>query len=649
MAKRMRDFDWSNHPLGMPETWPHSLRSALGICLNSSFPTAIYWGTDLRLLYNDAWAPIPGPRHPRALGAPARDIWPDIWHVIEPQFARIVETGEALFVEDQMLPMRRFGLREETYWSYSLTPIRGEDGAIAGFFTSGFETTRNILSRREMRCLLDLNETFRSATSIGLARRAAMKLLREHLGVDAACFCEPKRDGSPGLAVVDAWSRPDRPIIDAEASISQLGSWAVGQLESGHTLRVENSSTDETLGDARHVFAGLGIGAALAAPWVDDGQLVSAIFAYSREPRHWNEFDVSTTEKVLERVLLWMEREQNAQRERILMREIDHRARNTLAVVQSMVHLTQAEDIESYQDKIMARISALARTHDLLSFQRWQPIDLATLLDEELSPYADSDSVRVRRSGPVIELRPDQVQAFALLLHELTTNAAKHGALSRPDGRLNLSWSQAPDGVLTLDWEERAPSMQLSERSSSTGFGTVLLGRVVEDQLEGRYERWFDEHGISYSFRIPLRDGSHVSPARSAPPTTSQEGSTVLIVEDEPVLALDMKAIVESLGFRLFASAVTLEDALYQIADHTPDLAILDANLAGHSSEPVAELLQARGVPLIFTTAFSDLAHMSRSLVHVPRLSKPVTACKLEEAISSLGFDVRAGAGALSG
>ena len=108
MARRIREYDWDNHPFGSLGSWPQSLRSAVSICLNSAFPTAIYWGSELRLLYNGAWAPILGPRHPAALGASAPDVWSDIWHIIEPQFAHLIATGEGIFVEDQLLPMRFF-------------------------------------------------------------------------------------------------------------------------------------------------------------------------------------------------------------------------------------------------------------------------------------------------------------------------------------------------------------------------------------------------------------------------------------------------------------------------------------------------------------------------------------------------------------
>ncbi|WP_295463242.1 ATP-binding protein [uncultured Pseudomonas sp.] len=148
MGARLRTHDWSDSPLGPPAQWPQSLRSALSICLNSSFPTAIYWGPDLLLLYNDAWAPIPAERHPWALGRPARKVWQDIWPVVGPQFDQVMATGEGFSVFDQMLPMKRQGVVSETYWNYSFTAIRGEGGEIAGIFNQGHETTQRIFAER---------------------------------------------------------------------------------------------------------------------------------------------------------------------------------------------------------------------------------------------------------------------------------------------------------------------------------------------------------------------------------------------------------------------------------------------------------------------------------------------------------------------
>jgi PAS domain S-box-containing protein len=164
MAERIRAKDWSATAWGEPESWPQSLRSALSICPHSSIPTSIYWGRDHRLIYNDAWSPIPAERHPWALGLPAAAVWTDIWDVVEPQLARVYESGEGFSTFDQMLPMRRGGSVEETYWNYSFSPIRGEDGAVVGIFNQGHETTDRVLAERRAAAELDrLNAMFAQA------------------------------------------------------------------------------------------------------------------------------------------------------------------------------------------------------------------------------------------------------------------------------------------------------------------------------------------------------------------------------------------------------------------------------------------------------------------------------------------------------
>jgi PAS domain S-box-containing protein len=148
MPRRIREHDWAATPLGPIEQWPQALRFALNIALGSSFPTAIYWGADFRLLYNDAWAPIPADRHPWALGRPGAEVWADIWHLVGPQMERVRETGEAFAFYDVMLPMVRNGEAQETWWNYSFTPIRDEYGNVVGLLNQGNETTRVVLAER---------------------------------------------------------------------------------------------------------------------------------------------------------------------------------------------------------------------------------------------------------------------------------------------------------------------------------------------------------------------------------------------------------------------------------------------------------------------------------------------------------------------
>ncbi|WP_236704470.1 MULTISPECIES: PAS domain-containing protein [unclassified Sphingomonas] len=164
MAERIRAFDWSTHPFGPPETWPEPLRVMVDMALASSFPTAIYWGPELRLLYNDAWAHIPEERHPGALGRPGAEVWSDIWHVVGPQMEQVLATGRGLASFDQQLMMVRNGVPRETWWNYSLTPIRDGEGRVLGILNQGSETTRAVLAEREQRAEVErLRDYFQQA------------------------------------------------------------------------------------------------------------------------------------------------------------------------------------------------------------------------------------------------------------------------------------------------------------------------------------------------------------------------------------------------------------------------------------------------------------------------------------------------------
>ena len=164
MGERIRAFDWSGHPLGHPGGWPEALRLAVSLCLNSSFPTAIYWGPDLVVLYNDAWSVIPAEKHPWILGRPAAEGWADIWDIVGPQFRRVYEAGESFALYEQMLPMVRGGQPRETWWNYSLTPIRNADQGVGGIFNQGNEITQLVFARRQREAeLARWRELFRQA------------------------------------------------------------------------------------------------------------------------------------------------------------------------------------------------------------------------------------------------------------------------------------------------------------------------------------------------------------------------------------------------------------------------------------------------------------------------------------------------------
>jgi PAS domain S-box-containing protein len=183
-----------------------------------------------------------------------------------------------------------------------------------------------------------------------------------------------------------------------------------------------------------------------------------------------------------------------------LAREAEHRSKNLLANVQAMVNLSQGDDVADLKKAIEGRIQALANVHSLFVASRWIGAELSTIAQQELAPYSATGEKRVRIDGPQVLLAPDTAQAVAVTLHELATNAAKYGALSTANGRVDLKWSQEANGPLRLRWiETGGPTVQPPTR---TGFG----GRVIEQmiaQLKGKSR--FDWRAEGLVCEITLR------------------------------------------------------------------------------------------------------------------------------------------------
>jgi len=168
--------NWARSPLGPPLTWPKRLRIALEICLNSAFPIAIFWGSELCLLYNDAYHSLLADKHPRALGRPAREVWPEIWDVIGPMLQGALVDGLPTRSEDLQLHMMRNGRRDEGYFTFSYSPIHDDDGGMGGVFCPVVETTDRVIGERRLRTLRDLAALSR-AEDEGEACRLAASVL----------------------------------------------------------------------------------------------------------------------------------------------------------------------------------------------------------------------------------------------------------------------------------------------------------------------------------------------------------------------------------------------------------------------------------------------------------------------------------------
>jgi PAS domain S-box-containing protein len=193
------------------------------------------------------------------------------------------------------------------------------------------------------------------------------------------------------------------------------------------------------------------------------------------------------------------ERKQAEERQNLLAREVDHRAKNALALAQSIVRLTRGEDVESYVRSVEGRINALARVHTVLSLSSWQGAEIGKLIDEELAPYSTGNQIALR--GAEVQLEPATAQTVALALHELVTNSAKYGALSTLKGLLSVSWTIEADALEIVWMETGGPRVK---RPASRGFGTRSVIASIETQLGGKAEFDWRAEGLICRLSVPL-------------------------------------------------------------------------------------------------------------------------------------------------
>jgi PAS domain S-box-containing protein len=333
------------------------------------------------------------------------------------------------------------------------------------------------------------------------------------------------------------------------------------------------------------------------------------------------------------------ERKEADERQVLLAREVDHRARNALAVIQSIIRLTRAKSVDEYVQAIEGRIKALARAHTLLSDSRWRGADLGTLVGEELAPYRAGDKVQC--GGPDISLQPATAQGLALALHELATNAAKHGALSSSSGKVSLEWGLDSDALILRWIENGGPAVAVP---SSRSFGLKVIVASIEQQLGGKAAFEWNAGGLRCVFAIPR---SELAKSRVFNPSLITNGGNgavvdlkrkdkprVLLVEDEALVAMMIQDTLAEFGFQVIGPLSTASEALVAARESHFDAAVLDINLGDGLVYTVAEILGVRGVPFVFVTGY-DVDSIDPRFSDIPTLQKPIERDVLQKIFMS--------------
>jgi PAS domain S-box-containing protein len=298
------------------------------------------------------------------------------------------------------------------------------------------------------------------------------------------------------------------------------------------------------------------------------------------------------------------ERIANEEARQLLAREVDHRAKNALAVVQALVSLTSAPTKDDFVTAVRGRVAALGRAHSLLAQNRWTGGDLAKIVTDETAAYCRPGQVRL--DGAAVSLAPNAVQPLSLLIHELATNAVKYGAFSAASGRIDVVWRVAEDGHLEFTWSETLSTPTVAEPTSQ-GFGSTLIETVTR-QLAGDIQTRWRPQGVQISVRLPpqgYRVEAEMPRVAKRTAGAGPNSKTLLIVEDELLVAMELANALRTDGWQIMGPAASVEEAFALLADGPmPDAAVLDINLNGQTVYPVADLLHTRGVPYLFCTGY---------------------------------------------
>jgi two-component sensor histidine kinase/CheY-like chemotaxis protein len=329
-------------------------------------------------------------------------------------------------------------------------------------------------------------------------------------------------------------------------------------------------------------------------------------------------------------------------RRTLLVREVDHRARNALAIVQSIVRLTKAKSIDAYVSTVEGRIGALSAAHTLLSESRWEGANLKRLVDEELAPYRNAEVERVIVRGPSVFLKPETAQIVALVLHELATNAAKYGALAEFAGTVSLTW-RCTRNRLELQWfEAGGPPVKPPK---TTGYGTKVITASITQQLDGVANFDWQPDGLRFSMSLATGDGDGLeqrpSQQRAAAVERAQgngasvpsAGGRVLLVEDEALVGMMMKDFLTEMGFHVIGPFGKVSEAIAAIDRERLQAAVLDINLRGEMIYSLVDELDGRGVPIVFVTGYgADV--VDRRYANYPVLQKPVDSAALRRILN---------------
>ncbi|WP_300972932.1 HWE histidine kinase domain-containing protein [Sphingomonas sp. LHG3406-1] len=333
------------------------------------------------------------------------------------------------------------------------------------------------------------------------------------------------------------------------------------------------------------------------------------------------------------------DRRRASERQELLIAELNHRVRNILALIRSLITTTggTADSLGDYVESLSGRVQALARAHDQITRQNWGPALLSSLFDDEIAALPGARD-RLVVNGPPVMLQPTALSTLSLVIHELVTNSCKHGALSTT-GRVEVAVETDEAHGLTVRWRELGgPAVRAPERR---GFGSMVIERTIPFDLQGTAEVRFALSGLEADFQVPTHyivvptaaeppnaddgAGEGTAPLRSDSETDDLPlaGCSVLLVEDNMLIALEAEDMLRALGAAEVEAASTLAAAEALLARGSFDFAMLDINLGQSTTFDLATRLGEARVPYVFASGYGEEVALQAKSPTAVVLQKP--------------------------
>jgi len=327
------------------------------------------------------------------------------------------------------------------------------------------------------------------------------------------------------------------------------------------------------------------------------------------------------------------ERKRAADRDKLLLAELDHRVKNTIANIQALVVQTSrsADTLTGFVEGLDGRIQSMAKAHSLLSQSRWEGVSIDKILHEELNPYSNGHFA-VSLSGTDVLLTPKSALSLSLAIHELATNAAKHGALRQPSGRVSVHWRRTEDGGIALSWHEAGGPPVTAP--TKFGFGTTLIERALAMETGGTADIQYLAAGVTCEIYLPLSSISQsesdaATPSAETPaavvaaPQDASETFRILVVEDSFLIVVSLEGMLDDLGWTIIGPAAQKAEAMAMARSENFDAALLDVNLNGEMTWDVASVLKERDIPFVFSTGYDITNVLPAFLAGSQVVSKP--------------------------